>query len=205
MEAACVDLLSQTATKLALPSAVADRLERILTGEIHKYRLHSGFVAATAPQTSEQKAKRSKVDASDDDTNDEGGPQFAYECINMVRQLTALLDADSDVWPPTKDPPPQVSPVLQRLLAGEIDDAEISRMINDATYFDMRWGSTAYEHEEAFQREERGSVLVATSDQIKCGHCGARSTAHYSQQTRSGDEPMTTFIQCTKCGNRWRR
>ncbi len=45
---------------------------------------------------------------------------------------------------------------------------------------------------------------AATTNQYKCGRCQGRKTTFYQQQTRSADEPMTTFIRCTKCGNRWK-
>jgi len=37
-----------------------------------------------------------------------------------------------------------------------------------------------------------------------CGRCGSTKTTHYQKQTRSADEPMTVFVQCTNCPNRWR-
>eukprot|EP00741_Cyanophora_paradoxa_P015650 tig00020903_g15107.t1 len=44
----------------------------------------------------------------------------------------------------------------------------------------------------------------ATTDQFKCGKCGKRETKYYQLQTRSADEPMTTFVTCTFCGHRWK-
>eukprot|EP00741_Cyanophora_paradoxa_P002271 tig00000571_g2203.t1 len=44
----------------------------------------------------------------------------------------------------------------------------------------------------------------ATTDQFKCGKCGKRETTYYQMQTRSADEPMTTFISCVNCGNKWK-
>ena len=40
---------------------------------------------------------------------------------------------------------------------------------------------------------------------FKCGRCKSTKTTHYQQQTRSADEPMTVFITCTECGNRWKQ
>lgn len=39
---------------------------------------------------------------------------------------------------------------------------------------------------------------------FKCGKCKSMKTTYYQLQTRSADEPMTTFITCKNCGNRWR-
>lgn len=38
----------------------------------------------------------------------------------------------------------------------------------------------------------------------ECKKCGSKRTYSYQKQTRSADEPMTTFSQCTNCGKRWR-
>ena len=44
----------------------------------------------------------------------------------------------------------------------------------------------------------------AETDQFKCGRCKQRRTKYYQLQTRSADEPMTTFVTCINCGNRWK-
>eukprot|EP00475_Leptophrys_vorax_P040813 TRINITY_DN763_c0_g1_i2.p1 TRINITY_DN763_c0_g1~~TRINITY_DN763_c0_g1_i2.p1 ORF type:complete len:318 (+),score=82.58 TRINITY_DN763_c0_g1_i2:46-999(+) len=37
-----------------------------------------------------------------------------------------------------------------------------------------------------------------------CGKCKKNKTTYYQLQTRGADEPMTTFVTCLNCGNRWR-
>jgi transcription elongation factor S-II len=44
----------------------------------------------------------------------------------------------------------------------------------------------------------------AETDQFKCGRCGKRKCKYYQLQTRSADEPMTTFVTCINCNNRWK-
>lgn len=39
---------------------------------------------------------------------------------------------------------------------------------------------------------------------FQCKKCGSRKTTYYSLQTRSADEPMTNFITCINCKNRWK-
>ena len=39
---------------------------------------------------------------------------------------------------------------------------------------------------------------------FKCMKCKSHNTTYYSLQTRSADEPMTNFITCKNCGNRWK-
>jgi len=39
---------------------------------------------------------------------------------------------------------------------------------------------------------------------FKCGKCKSQETWFYQLQTRSADEPMTNFVTCSKCGNKWK-
>jgi DNA-directed RNA polymerase subunit M/transcription elongation factor TFIIS len=42
------------------------------------------------------------------------------------------------------------------------------------------------------------------TSQVRCERCGARKASFYQLQTRSADEPMTTFYRCLECGAQWR-
>lgn len=44
---------------------------------------------------------------------------------------------------------------------------------------------------------------LATSE-FKCRKCKERECSYYQLQTRSADEPMTTFVTCLNCGNNWK-
>ena len=46
---------------------------------------------------------------------------------------------------------------------------------------------------------------TAMTDQYKCRKCSSRSCSYYEVQTRSADEPMTQFITCLDCDNRWKQ
>jgi transcription elongation factor S-II len=46
--------------------------------------------------------------------------------------------------------------------------------------------------------------MSAATDEFKCYKCQKRVCTYYQLQTRSADEPMTTFITCLNCGNRWK-
>ena len=45
---------------------------------------------------------------------------------------------------------------------------------------------------------------MATTNIFKCNKCGKRECTVYQLQTRSADEPMTTFVNCLVCKNRWK-
>ena len=47
-------------------------------------------------------------------------------------------------------------------------------------------------------------TVTATSDTFTCNKCKSQKISYYQMQTRSADEPMTTFCCCTECGKRWK-
>lgn len=46
-------------------------------------------------------------------------------------------------------------------------------------------------------------VFVARTNEFKCGKCKKNECTYYQLQIRSADEPMTTFVSCLECGNKW--
>jgi len=37
-----------------------------------------------------------------------------------------------------------------------------------------------------------------------CNRCKSKKTSYYQLQTRSADEPMTTYVSCFNCGKNWK-
>ena len=46
--------------------------------------------------------------------------------------------------------------------------------------------------------------IEASTDDFTCSKCKSKKCTFYQLQTRSADEPMTTFVTCINCGNRWK-
>ena len=42
------------------------------------------------------------------------------------------------------------------------------------------------------------------TDLFKCRKCKSNDCSYFQLQTRSADEPMTTYVWCYGCGNRWK-
>ena len=54
-------------------------------------------------------------------------------------------------------------------------------------------------------RTTRGPKLTyLASTSMTCGKCKKNAVAYSQAQTRSADEPLTTFCECTNCGARWK-
>ncbi|KAJ2693814.1 transcription elongation factor TFIIS [Coemansia spiralis] len=52
--------------------------------------------------------------------------------------------------------------------------------------------------EENLFKAKGADRAEAATDQFKCGRCKQRKCTFYQLQTRSADEPMTTFVTCTQ-------
>lgn len=46
--------------------------------------------------------------------------------------------------------------------------------------------------------------IDGNTDNFTCRRCKSKNCSYYQLQTRSADEPMTTFVSCVDCGNRWK-
>ena len=46
--------------------------------------------------------------------------------------------------------------------------------------------------------------IEASTDNFQCRKCKKNKCTYYQAQTRSADEPMTTYVTCLECGNNWK-
>ena len=46
--------------------------------------------------------------------------------------------------------------------------------------------------------------MSAATDVFTCRKCKGNQCTYYQMQTRSADEPMTTFVTCLLCSSRWK-
>jgi DNA-directed RNA polymerase subunit M/transcription elongation factor TFIIS len=46
--------------------------------------------------------------------------------------------------------------------------------------------------------------MAAATDTFTCRKCKGKNCTYYLQQVRSSDEPMTVFVTCIDCGQRWK-
>ncbi|XP_065571400.1 transcription elongation factor S-II-like isoform X1 [Artemia franciscana] len=57
---------------------------------------------------------------------------------------------------------------------------------------------------EGIEDSQLAVVEGTKTDLLKCGKCHKRNCTYNQLQTRSADEPMTTFVLCNECGHRWK-
>lgn len=94
-----------------------------------------------------------------------------------------------------------------KLYVGKITPEEIARMQSREMASDAKQKEREkhkQESLEACQSDWDLRNLIQKDGQFTCGKCKTNKTTYYQMQTRSADEPMTTFVRCLNCGNRWK-
>lgn len=58
---------------------------------------------------------------------------------------------------------------------------------------------------EKIERDKaKYEVQKKINSEFTCFKCKSNNCSYYQLQTRSADEPMTTFVSCMDCANRWK-
>ena len=85
------------------------------------------------------------------------------------------------------------------------DKEKWKSFILNCTHYDMcpnKWSKLINKKIER-DNNKYSNDFIANSE-FTCGKCKSNKCTHYQLQTRSSDEPMTTFVNCQECGHRWR-
>jgi len=99
-----------------------------------------------------------------------------------------------------------VIPQLQhRIFSKELKSSELVNMTPDVLWPDGPYSRVAFAQlQKALANEAAKSKDDNYEGILKCGKCKSRKTTYYQLQTRSADEPMTTYATCKTCGHKWK-
>jgi transcription elongation factor S-II len=91
-----------------------------------------------------------------------------------------------------------------RVMSGEIDPTRFVTMSHEELKSAERRKEDEKLQKENMMKAQVPMAEKSISDALRCGKCGQKKVSYSQAQTRSADEPMTTFCECTVCGNRWK-
>jgi transcription elongation factor S-II len=92
----------------------------------------------------------------------------------------------------------------ESVVSGELAVEKLCKMSVDAMASEEAQARDRKLAEEAIFKARGAESAQAETDMFKCGKCGGRKCTYFQMQTRSADEPMTTFVTCVSCGNHWK-
>nr|XP_023417714.1 transcription elongation factor A protein 2 isoform X1 [Cavia porcellus] len=97
------------------------------------------------------------------------------------------------------------NPELRRnVLCGTITPQQIAVMTSEEMASDELKEIRKAMTKEAIREHQMARTGGTQTDLFTCGKCRKKNCTYTQVQTRSSDEPMTTFVVCNECGNRWK-
>jgi len=95
--------------------------------------------------------------------------------------------------------------LVHRLRRKELESKNLARYPAEVLWPEGPMAAAIFKHRERdLAMEARKAMEEDYSGMFTCGRCKSKRTTFYLLQTRSADEPMTAFITCLACGNRWK-
>jgi hypothetical protein len=95
--------------------------------------------------------------------------------------------------------------LVHRLRRKDLDVKKLATYPAEILWLDGPHARAIFKHKE---KENKIEQAKANEDgyegMFKCRKCGSKKTRYYQMQTRSADEPMTTYVTCTACGLKWK-
>ncbi|XP_070260437.1 transcription elongation factor A protein 3 isoform X1 [Myotis yumanensis] len=97
------------------------------------------------------------------------------------------------------------NPGLRRnVLSGAISTGLIAKMTAEEMASDELRELRNAMTQEAIREHQMAKTGGTTTGLFQCKKCKKKNCTYNQVQTRSADEPMTTFVLCNECGNRWK-
>jgi transcription elongation factor S-II len=92
----------------------------------------------------------------------------------------------------------------ESIVSGDLSAEKFSKMSSAEMASEERKAADSKIKEQNLFNSLGAEEQQAETDAFQCGRCKQRKCRYRQAQTRSADEPMTTFVTCTNCNNRWK-
>lgn len=118
---------------------------------------------------------------------------FKFIYINKAVRIYTNLDPDNYL---------KNTELIHRLFRREFTEFELATFDSEKL-FPSKYYSIIDKYVDK-KEVEISKIDENIKGMFKCGRCKTYKTSYYQLQTRSADEPMTTFVTCHNCNNRWK-
>ncbi|KAK9777438.1 putative Transcription elongation factor S-II [Seiridium cardinale] len=92
----------------------------------------------------------------------------------------------------------------QSVISGDVTAERFVRMSGPELMSAEQRKITAELEKENMSKAQVPMAEKSVSEELTCGNCKQKKVSYTQAQTRSADEPMTTFCECMNCGKRWK-
>jgi hypothetical protein len=157
-------------------SKIRIKINAILKNEKHSLNLEKGIYNASLKEANNHKVVK-KWD----------NPHFVQIYLDRLRSIYLNLNSKE---------------ILEQLNNGTLK----AQLIPFMTHQELRPDKWEKLIQEKMERDKHkyDTQIEAATDTFTCRKCHSKKCTYYQMQTRSADEPMTTFVTCIDCGTRWK-
>ncbi|QUC21455.1 uncharacterized protein UV8b_05698 [Ustilaginoidea virens] len=92
----------------------------------------------------------------------------------------------------------------RRVMSGDISPQKFAVMTDDDLKSEDQRKADIELEKENMKKAQVPMAEKSISDSLECSRCKQKKVSYTQAQTRSADEPMTTFCECMNCGHRWK-
>ncbi|KAK0502258.1 transcription elongation factor [Armillaria luteobubalina] len=92
----------------------------------------------------------------------------------------------------------------ESVISGDVPAERLATMTSEEMASEERKAADSKIRDQNLFQSLSAEEQQAETEAFQCGRCKQRKCRYRQAQTRSADEPMTTFVTCTNCGNRWK-
>ena len=154
---------------------VRQKLDEILKNEKNSLNLEKGIFNYSLKEADQRKIVK-KWD----------NKQFIQIYVDRLRSIMINLKGD----------------ILRQINDGTIKSHVVAFMTHQELSPE-RW-ATMIETKTKRDKNKFETNMSAATDVFTCRKCKGNQCTYYQMQTRSADEPMTTFVTCLICTTRWK-
>ncbi|KFO32548.1 Zinc finger protein 436, partial [Fukomys damarensis] len=185
-----------------IASEIEDHILKLSTGCGSLDSMPSGELEAT-------KVPPSPIEGRKEEEVSRGPPQMVVWPLTLPHIYQELKSTDMKYRNRVrsrisnlKDPR---NPGLRRnVLSGAISAGLIAKMTAEEMASDELRKLRNAMTQEAIREHQMAKTGGTTTDLLQCSKCKKKNCTYNQMQTRSADEPMTTFVLCNECGHRWK-
>lgn len=132
----------------------------------------------------------------------EYGKKALSTVLKIEKNVEVLERNTFEKYGPTKD---DYSRAIMQIIGDVLKGEKLGDILKGIKSVSYGWDHVQYQ--EALSRLEEQDDFIVNPFQVEEGvlqcNCGSRKVFSFSKQTRSADEPMTTYAECVACNSKW--
>lgn len=126
----------------------------------------------------------------------------ALSTILTIKSNVSVLEKNVFQFSENED---EYNRVIFQVIGDILLGKKLKQILSDIKSYNFGWNHSSYNNARDIIDEQDDFIehpFQVEEGVLEC-KCGSMKVFSYSKQTRSADEPMTTYAECVSCGSKW--